>query len=100
MVFPRHSRPDSAALGNGSALSFVIIPEKAGECQPPISPPYPGAGWGAGKAGFPGSKLRALPAGAQLRLSTFFHPFLPHSTANPAYTNSRSQLCFLEALIL
>lgn len=64
----------------------------------PISHPYPGVG--AGQACFPGAKLRALPAGAQLRLSTFFHPFLPHSTANPAYTNSRSQLCFLEALIL
>lgn len=98
MVFPRHSRPDSAAPGNGSAL-FLIIPEKAGECQP-LFHPLPGGRLGAGQAGFPGSKFRALPAGAQLRLSTFFHPFLPHSTANPAYTNSRSQLCFLEALIL
>ena len=36
---------------------------------------------------FPGAKLRALPAGAQLRLSTFFHPFLPHREKNPANTS-------------
>ncbi len=90
MVFPCHSGANSAALGNGSALFFDYT-RKAGNASP-YSPP--GGRLGLAKPASPGSKLRALPAGAQLLLSTFFHPFLPHSTANPAYTNSRSQLCF------
>ena len=74
-----------------------LVPTLSKATSMSASPPM---GWLGLGACFPGSKLRALPTGAQLRLSTFFHPFLPHSTANPAYTNSRYQLCFLEALIL
>ena len=96
-AFPHRSGYCLVINGEAAFSIMRLVPTLSKATSMSASPPM---GWLGLGACFPGSKFRALPAGAQLRLSTFFHPFLPHSTANPAYTNSRSQLCFLEALIL